>query len=127
MSSESPDFNLYEQLKSLPDFNKLPLPDSWYKKFNIPRPEAVSFQSYAMERRWLAHKYDSDLTYEVRTEPAPGGVRPILEAPEIPVTIETSSENQQSTTEESADSTAPTETVRQQSEADPSVQSSDAD
>jgi hypothetical protein len=78
---------LYNELKNLPDFDRLPLPDNWYKKFNIPRPEPVSLQDFALSRAWLKHKYDPNITYEIRQEPAPGGVRPIIETEPIPVEI----------------------------------------
>lgn len=78
---------LYNELKELPDFDRLPLPEHWYKKFNIPRPEAVTLQDFALSRAWLKHKYDSNITYEIREEPAPGGVRPIIEPEPIPVEI----------------------------------------
>lgn len=78
---------LYNTLKDLPDFDRLPLPEHWYKKFNIPRPEAVTLQDFALSRAWLKHKYDSNIKYEIRDEPAPGGVRPIIEAEPIPVEI----------------------------------------
>ena len=120
------DEDLYEQLKTLPEFKHLPLPKHWYQKFNIPAPRPVSFQTYAMERRWLEHKFDDNVQYEVRTEPVEGGVRPIIEPEAIPVIIETSSENAQLTIEETAHSTAPSDSEPQQSMADPNVQSSDA-
>jgi len=78
---------LYNELKNLPDFDRLPLPDTWYKKFNIPRPEPVSLQDFALSRAWLKHKYDPDIKYEIREEPASGGVRPIIEPEPIPVEI----------------------------------------
>jgi hypothetical protein len=78
---------LYNELKTLPDFDRLPLPDSWYKKFNIPRPQPVSVQEFALSRAWLEHKYDSNIIYDIRKEPEPGGVRPILETEPISVEI----------------------------------------
>ena len=81
------DEELYEEIKNLPYFKHLPLPNKWYDMFNIPRPEPVSFQDYALGRKWLEHKFDENITYEVRTEPAPGGVRPIIESEPIPVEI----------------------------------------
>lgn len=80
---------LYNELKDLPDFDKFPLPDHWYKKFNIPRPQPVSLQEFALSRAWLEHKYDSNITYEIRNEPVPGGVRPIIEPEPIPVEVVT--------------------------------------
>jgi len=121
------DEELYEGIKDLPYFKHLPLPKHWYKKFNIPVPEPVSFQTYAMERRWMEHKFDEGITYEVRNEPVSGGVRPLLEPEEIPVIIETSSESQQLTLEESASTTESSDLMHPQSEAGPNAQSSDAE
>jgi hypothetical protein len=78
---------LYNQLKNLPDFEKFPLPKHWYEKFNIPVPEPVSLQDFALSRAWLKHKYDPDFTHEIRNEPAPGGVRPIIQSEPIPVEV----------------------------------------
>lgn len=121
------DEELYEGVKDLPYFKHLPLPDHWYKKFNIPKPQPVSFQTFAMERRWMEHKFDNDIVYEVRKEPAPGGIRPVPEPEEIPVIIETSSESQQLTPEESASTTESSDLMHPQSEAGPNAQSSDDD
>jgi hypothetical protein len=118
------DEQILEELKTLPYFKNLPLPSGWYKKFNIPAPQPVSFQTYAMERRWLEHKYDEGVTYEVRKEPVPGGVRPLIEPEEIPVIIETSSETPQLTTGESASPTESNDSEHQQSSADSNAPSS---
>jgi hypothetical protein len=123
------DEELYEGVKDLPYFKHLPLPKHWYKKFNIPVPEPVSFQTFAMERRWLEHKFDEGITYEVRNEPVPGGVRPIIEPEPIPMEVisESVSETTQLKTEESARSITPTDSTPLLSEAGPNVQSSDAE
>ena len=122
------DEELYSQLKDLPYFKHLPLPNKWYDMFNIPKPEPVSFQDYALGRNWLAHKFDENITYEVKTEPAPGGVRPIIESEPISLEIEvkdqTSAENLSQTPVELACSTKSTETENQQLLDSPSSQSS---
>jgi len=118
----------YELFKDDPELTKVPLPNSWYKKLKIPAPRAVSFQDFALQKRWLEHKYDSDLIYEVRKEPAPGGVRPVLESEPIPVEIitkptdETSDETSQLLEKESAPPKESTETKPPLSTADPTSQ-----
>jgi len=89
------DEELYAQLKDMPNFEKFPLPEHWYKKFNIVKPKAMSFQEFALSRAWLEHKFDSDMTYEIRKEPAPGGVRPIIEVepPQMEIITRTSDES----------------------------------
>ena len=37
---------LLEELKKLPDFDRLPLPASWYKKYNIPPQTTVGPKEY---------------------------------------------------------------------------------
>jgi len=38
--------DLYEALKVLPDFDCLPIPQSWFKKFDIPPRNPVSVREY---------------------------------------------------------------------------------
>jgi hypothetical protein len=81
---EAPDYKnmseeqLFAILKTLEDFDKYPLPVSWYKKFNLPAPKTVALPQYVKEGHWMKCAYDPKTTWEVRTEPAPGGVRPVL-------------------------------------------------
>jgi len=77
------DDELLQELRKLPDFDKLPLPISWYQKYNIPfSDKVVSPKQYIQDNYWLKCQYNPTTTWEVRTEPAPGGVRPVLEIEE---------------------------------------------
>ena len=69
---------LLAELRKLDDFEKYPLPISWYKKFNLPAPKTVSMPQYIKESTWLKCAYNPNTKWEVRTEPAPGGARPVL-------------------------------------------------
>lgn len=40
------DAELLEELRKLPDFEKYPLPASWYKKFNLKPVEAIDVKTY---------------------------------------------------------------------------------
>ena len=122
------DEELYAELKDLPYFKNLALPNHWYKKFNLPAPRPVSFQTFAMQRRWLEHKYDEGVVYEVRSEPVEGGVRPIIESAPVPVDIITQNadESQKLTLEESACSKESSDSMHLQSSADSSSPSSGA-
>lgn len=40
------DAELLEELRKLPDFEKYPLPASWYKKFNLKPVEAVDVKTF---------------------------------------------------------------------------------
>ena len=80
------DEQIYEQLKDLPDFDRLPLPKYFYEKFNIPPPKILT----PMEAIYLMNKTANAPGALVKTEhrePAPGGVRPLIEVE--PVKIET--------------------------------------
>lgn len=83
---EKTDEELYAILKELPDFDRLPLPKHWYEKFNIPPPKILSI----MEAYELMVKTANQPGPLVKTEvrpPADGGVRPLLDAPEVPVEV----------------------------------------
>jgi hypothetical protein len=125
-TTESPENSInpeefYEQFKDDPELERLPLPKAWYKKFGIPAPRPVSFQDFALGRSWLEHKFDSNIVYEIRDKPEPGGVRPILEPEPVPVEIitkptnESAPENQQQSLQNSEDSTKSNETTPQES------------
>lgn len=80
------DEQIYALLKDLPDFDRLPLPNYFYEKFQIPLPTIQT----PMEAVKLAMKVANAPGPLVKTEvrdPAPGGVRPLIEVE--PVKIET--------------------------------------
>lgn len=65
---------LYEELSQLPDFDCLPIPASWFKKFNIPPRNPVPVReyihsNYAMD---IAMKH-KDLSPLLIDEPQQGG------------------------------------------------------
>ena len=43
---EEEEDRLYNQLKTLPDFDCLPLPARWFKKYNIPPVEPTNVKDY---------------------------------------------------------------------------------
>jgi hypothetical protein len=66
-----------EVLKNLPDFDNLPLPDSWGSLYNIPitPARALDLKDYIHQHqksRFMVGNGD----FEIR-EPAPGGVREV--------------------------------------------------
>ena len=114
--SKMSDDELFQELRKLPDFDKLPLPINWYKKYNIPfSDKVVSTKQYIQESHWLKCAYNPTTTWEVRTEPAPGGARPVLEVQEVKAELTDSkyeefisqivSDNQQETLRPREDST----------------------
>lgn len=82
---EITDEEILNQLKKLPDFDRLPLPKSWYERFHLSPPKIPTM------REALKMHYETQLAYlnsptspevEIRP-PADGGVRPLLDA-EVP-------------------------------------------
>lgn len=81
------DEELYAILKDMPDFDRFPLPEHWYAKFAIPKPVILS----PMEAVRLAMKVSNAPGFLVTTEvrqPAPGGVRPLIESPPVEIKVE---------------------------------------
>ena len=77
---------LIEELRDSPDFAHLPFPKDWYKKFNIPVPKPHSFKEFLDSGYWFKHHFDEKVE-RVKIDVAPGGIRPVLPAPEIPVEV----------------------------------------
>lgn len=84
---------LYEILKEQPDFDCLPLPARWFKKYNIPPREATDFASFVNSRYTLRCAFSpKDLPPLILKEPikdASGNVRLVQMAPieEIPIEV----------------------------------------
>ena len=113
---------LIEELRNTPDFAHLPFPKDWYKKYDIPVPKPASFKEYITENHWYKCHFDPHVAREVRTEPAPGGVRPVPEPEVLPVEVitkqienQTDADSQQQKPVESACSTESSETEPQHS------------
>ena len=112
------DEELYAELSQCPDFLKFPLPEHWYKKFNIPRPSAISTKQFLQEGYWVKCMNDPHVEREIRTEPVPGGVRPLLEVEQPAVEVITrqiGGDSQQETTEQSLNSIGSNEKEHQKS------------
>jgi hypothetical protein len=75
---------LLEVLKQSPDFDKLVFPNSWYSKYSLPEKKCSNMKEFLAESPW--RKTHQHWYLEKKEIPAlPGGLRPILPAPEIPV------------------------------------------
>lgn len=70
---------LLAEIKKIEDWERLPLPISWYKKYNIPAPKPVSTPQYLKDMQWIKSQFNPNSTWVIKTEPAPGGVRPIID------------------------------------------------
>jgi hypothetical protein len=107
---------LLAEIMKIEDWERLPLPIAWYKKYNITAPKPVNISQYTKEMQWLKCQYNPTTKWEVRTEPAPGGLRPVLDTSQPTVELNNKqanalidqivSDNQQSMQREREDSTA---------------------
>ena len=77
---------LLEMLKQLPDFDRFPLPEHFYAKYSIPRPKILGL----MEALRLQNKTENlpgdGKPVEIR-QPAPGGVRPLIEVEPVKMEV----------------------------------------
>ena len=94
--------DIMKEILKLPDSHLYPFPDSFYEKYNIPKPELPNSIN-----EYTSNMYNKPKCYWLPEEtrpPAEGGVRKI-ELPEQPlleVTYQNDDDNQQLKLEESA-------------------------
>jgi len=88
MSQESlTDEQLFEMMKSHPEFENLPKPASWFKKFNLPPVKARNFKEYLEDDAYMVAKNKEVTEKAIYNEPQPGGVRFVPEPEVIPMEI----------------------------------------
>lgn len=80
------DEEIYNMLKDLPDFDRFPLPKYFYEKFNIPLPKILSIREALHLANLTANAPGALVKTEYR-EPAPGGVRPLLEVEPVKIEV----------------------------------------
>ena len=81
--SKLSDEELLEEVKKLPEFEKLVFPNSWYSKFELPNKSCANMKEYIKESPWQKTAQNYYISHT--TIPAkPGGNRPVLPAPEVP-------------------------------------------
>lgn len=89
MEATDEERKLYEALKELPDWECFPIPQSWFKKFNIPPRNPIGVReyihsNYAME---MAVK-PKDLPPIIIDEPQQGGkLVEVPKAEEVPIEV----------------------------------------
>jgi len=76
------DEELYAVLSKLPDFDRYPIPESWYAKFNIPKPKILTMMESFTLARASADAPGPNVKTEFRPR-AEGGVRPLINV-EVP-------------------------------------------
>ena len=80
------DEEIYHQLKDLPDFDRLPLPKYFYEKFNIPVPKIQTVME-ALTLQVKTANAPGPLTKLELRDPAPGGVRPLIEVKPLEIEV----------------------------------------
>jgi len=81
------DEELFAMMKDHPEFDCLPKPATWYKKFNLQPVAARNFKEFIEDKAWERSREMSVDQVEIRKDPVPGGVRPVLPSEEIPVEV----------------------------------------
>ena len=79
MSAPKTDEELYAILSKMPDFDRYPIPESWYAKFHIPKPKILTMRESFALARVTADAPGPNVKTEFRPR-AEGGVRPLLES-----------------------------------------------
>ena len=74
-------------MKECPEFEHLPMPATWFKKFGLQPIKARNFKEYLEDNAWEKARAMPVDEKEIRKEPAPGGIRPVFPLEEIPMTI----------------------------------------
>lgn len=77
---------IFAVLSRMPDFDRFPLPAHWYKKFNIPLPKVQTLKESLRLHTEIQNAPGDGRPIEIRPV-APGGVRPIIDVPQLQVTI----------------------------------------
>jgi len=111
--SKMSDEELLKEVKKLPEFKNLVMPNSWYSKFELPLKECMNMKEFIAESPWRKrhmHFYTGKLE-DIKAQP--GGNRPILEAPEAPqvVLIENHFSDAEGPKETPAEQDAPTNRI----------------
>lgn len=75
---------LIAELRKSSEFDKMVFPDSWYSKYDLPMKTCMNTKEFIRESPWM--KRNNHWYIEKVELPAkPGGNRPVLPAPEVPV------------------------------------------
>ena len=77
------DEELLAELKKSPDFEKFVFPSAWHKKFpDLPKADCSDPKAYIKESPWMRKAYVQYEGKVVNIEAKPGGVRPVIPAPD---------------------------------------------
>lgn len=81
------DEQLFEMMKSHPEFENLPKPATWFKKFNLPPVKARNFKEYLIDDAYMEARGKIVTEKAIYSGPQPGGVRPVPPPEIIPMEI----------------------------------------
>ena len=81
------DDELFEMMKSHPEFEHLPKPATWYKKYNLAPVKARNFKEYLDDNAYMEARGKIVTEKTIYTEPQPGGVRDVPPPEVIPMEI----------------------------------------
>lgn len=76
--------DLIAELKRSSDFEKFVFPNTWYSKYDLPVKTAMDTREYIKEAPWKAISRNY-YTSKSDVPAKPGGLRPVLPAPEVPI------------------------------------------
>lgn len=77
---------LLAELKKSPEFDKLVFPNSWYSKYDLPEKKCLNMKEYLKESPWMKTAQNYYIG-KMEIEAKPGGLRPLLPAPEVPIEV----------------------------------------
>lgn len=95
----------FEQFKQLPDWDRFPLPEVLYEKFQLKKPQPATVMECVTYAPPPHHSLNKNGKVEIR-KPAEGGVREIKEFLTLPVEVkmieETTNQTESDTEQDSA-------------------------
>lgn len=102
LKAEQAEDELYQMLKDLPDFRSLPLPNRWFKKYNIPPIEPTNVRdyihsNYAFKCMFAPKELDPIIISEPQRDLS-GNIKLVQLVAEPPVEVEVVSKPYQSST-----------------------------
>jgi hypothetical protein len=81
------DDEVFEMMKASPEFEFLPKPATWFKKYNLEPVKPRNFKDYLDDDAYFEARAKTISEKVIIKGPQPGGVRPVPPPEEIPVEI----------------------------------------
>ena len=77
---------LMDTLMKLPDFDRMPLPEHFYAKYNIPKPKIIGLMESLRLQTQTDGAPGDGRPIEIR-KPSPGGVRPLIQVDAVKMEV----------------------------------------